>query len=70
MNKIGNWFNRIHSNIQQISAGRYDTFGTYRKAGKRNHHKRARRMLLNEKFYNGFEEFIEEQRNKNEYDYE
>lgn len=68
MKKIGNWYNKIHKIIQKETTGGYDTFGTFRKSkgGKRIQHKKSRRQLENEKFYEGFEEFVNNQREENE----
>ena len=61
MKKISSWYNKIHKIIQKETTGGYDTFGTFRKSkgGKRIQHKKSRRQLEHEKFYEGFEEFIE-----------
>ena len=66
MKKKSSWYNRLHKIFQFETTGGYDTFGTFRKSGngKRIQHKRARRQLEQERFYEGFEEFIEEQRRK------
>ena len=66
MKKISNWYNRVHKIIQFKTTGGYDTFGTFRKNGngKRMQHKRSRRELENERFYEGWEEFVEENRKK------
>lgn len=63
MKKISSWYNRIHKIIQKETTGGYDTFGTFRKSkdGKRIQHKKSRRELEHEKFYEGFEEFIKSQ---------
>ncbi len=59
--KISNWYRKFHKIFQKETTGGYDTFNTFRtsKGGKRIQHKRARRQLEQEKFYEGFEEFIE-----------
>lgn len=64
MKKISNWYKRFHKIFQKETTGGYDTFNTFRKNGngKRMQHKRARRQLEQEKFYEGFEEFIEKQK--------
>ena len=61
MKKISSWYNRIHKIFQFQTTGGYDTFGTFRKSGngKRIQHKRSRRQLQQEKFYEGFDEFLE-----------
>lgn len=67
MKKISSWYNRIHKIFQKQTTGGYDTFGYFRKSrgGKRMQHKKSRRQLENEKFYEGFEEFVESQRGGN-----
>lgn len=64
MKKISSWYRKLHKIFQLETTGGYDTFNTFRKSGngKRIQHKRARRQLEQEKFYEGFEEFIEKQR--------
>lgn len=64
MKKNSSWYNRFHKIFQFQTTGGYDTFGTFRKSGngKRIQHKRSRRQLQNEKFYEGFEEFVNEQK--------
>lgn len=66
MKKISSWYNKIHKIIQIRTEGMYDTFGMFRKdkTHKRLEHKRARRYSQQEKFYEGFEEFVE--KNKRE----
>lgn len=66
MKKTGNWYNKFHKIFQKQITGGYDTFNSFRKSngGKRLQHKKARRILQQEKFYEGFEEFIE--KNKGE----
>lgn len=61
MKKISNWYNKIHKILQLKTEGMYDTFGTFRKdkKGKRLEHKRGRRYSQQEKFYEGFDEFLE-----------
>lgn len=61
MKLLSSWYNKVHKNYQRETTGGYDTFCTFRKSkgGKRIQHKRARRRLEQEKFYDGFEEFIE-----------
>ena len=67
MKIISNWYNKIHKRIQFKTTGGYDTFGYFRKSkgGKRIQHKTSRRQLEHEKFYEGFEEFIEELKGDN-----
>ena len=64
MKKVSNWYRKFHKIFQKETTGGYDTFGTFRKSkgGKRIQHKRARRQLQHEKFYEGFEEFINSQK--------
>lgn len=66
MNLISNWYNKVHKNYQRETTGGYDTFCTFRKSkgGKRIQHKRARRKTEQEKFYEGFEEFVENNRHR------
>lgn len=61
---MSKWYSKLHKILQKQTTGGYDTFNTFRKSkgGKRLQHKRARRILQNEKFYEGFEGFVEEQR--------
>ena len=61
MKKTGNWYSKFHKIFQKQITGGYDTFNSFRKSkgGKRLQHKKARRILQQEKFYEGFEEFIE-----------
>lgn len=56
--------NKIFKVLQKKTTGGYDTFNSFRKSknGKRIQHKRARQYI---KFYDGFEEFIEENRKRN-----
>ena len=53
--------NKIFKILQKQTTGGYDTFNSFRRSknGKRIQHKRARQNM---KFYNGFEEFILENR--------
>lgn len=53
--------NKIFKILQKQTTGGYDTFNSFRKSksGKRIQHKRARQNI---KFYDGFEEFILENR--------
>lgn len=53
--------NKIFKTLQKQTTGGYDTFNSFRKSKneKRIQHKRARQNM---KFYNGFEEFILENR--------
>lgn len=55
MKLLSSWYNKVHKNYQRETTGGYDTFCTFRKskAGKRIQHKRARRRLEQEKFYDG-----------------
>lgn len=55
--------NKIFKILQKKTTGGYDTFNSFRKSknGKRIQHKRARQNM---KFYDGFEEFILENRRK------
>lgn len=64
MKKISSWYNRFHKVFQFRTTGGYDTYGSFRKSngGKRIQHKKSRRLLEQEKFYEGFEEFIESQK--------
>jgi len=64
MKKNSSWYNRFHKIFQFRTTGGYDTFGYFRKSkgGKRIQHKKSRRLLEQEKFYEGFEEFIESQK--------
>lgn len=64
MKKISNWYRKLHKIFQKETTGGYDTFNSFRKSngGKRIQHKRARRKLEHERFYEGFEEFIEKQK--------
>lgn len=64
MKKISSWYNRFHKIFQFQTTGGYDTYGTFRKSGngKRIQHKKSRRRLQQEKFYEGFDEFIESMR--------
>ena len=64
MKKNSSWYNRFHKIFQFRTTGGYDTFGYFRKSkgGKRIQHKKSRRLLEQEKFYEGFDEFIESMR--------
>lgn len=64
MKHLSSFYNKFHKLIQKSTTGGYDTFNSFRRSngGKRIQHKRARRQLEQEKFYEGFEEFIENQR--------
>lgn len=55
--------NKIFKILQKRTTGGYDTFNSFRKRknGKRIQHKRARQNM---KFYDGFEEFILENRKR------
>lgn len=57
--------NRIFKILQKQTTGGYDTFNNFRKGkiGKKIQHKRARQHI---KFYDGFYEFVEENRKRNE----
>lgn len=59
--------NRIFKNLQRRTTGGYDTFHSFRKdkRGKRLEHKKARQNM---KFYDGFEEFMRENRKNGGYD--
>ncbi len=61
MKILSNCYNYIHKRIQESMAG-YDTFHTFRKSknGKKLEHRKARRVLKQEKFYEGYEEFLRE----------
>lgn len=64
MKKVSSWYNKIHKIIQLRTEGMYDTFGMFRKDKKykRLEHKRARRYSQQERFYEGFEEFVQKNR--------